>query len=121
MDLDSWLLFATVGLMLANRALHLGEQWYRRKALFWTIQLLNFTGACLLVTLGIPGFTGVLRIVNLMLAGLLVLHTVQNNRHYLLAWQEAETLPAEEREARRAEVLAHLRGAEEDPEKPLVP
>ncbi len=118
MDLDSWLLFGTVGLMLANRALHLGEHWYRRKALFWTLQLLNFAGACLLVTLGIPGFTGVLRIVNLMLAGLLVLHTVQNNRHYLLAWQEAETPQDAEREARRAEVLARLRGAETTPDEP---
>ncbi len=109
MDLDTWLLFGTVGLMIANRALHVGERWYRRKALFWTIQLANFAVACVLVTVGIPGFTGVLRIVNLMLAGLLILHTVQNNRHYLMAWRDAGSNTTDaKREALRAQVLERL-------------
>ena len=112
MDLDTWLLLGTVGLMLANRALHLGEHWYRRRAVFWAVQLSNFAVACLLVTFGIPGFTGVLRIVNLMLGGLLILHTVQNNRHYLNAWREHGQLPDDAREAKRAQVLARLKGAD---------
>jgi len=51
--------------------------------------------------------------VNLLLAGLLVLHIVQNNRHYLLAWRRGEEPVDEEREARRAAVLEKLKAPEE--------
>ncbi len=109
MDLDTWLLMGTVALMVANRAVHIGERWYERKAVFWGIQLSNFLVACALVTFGIPGFQGPLRIVNLLLAGLLILHTVQNNRRYLVAWRGVGAGPDDdEREARRAEVLERL-------------
>jgi hypothetical protein len=112
MDLDTWLLFAVVGLMVANRAMHVGPRWHRRKFLFWFIQLTNFVGACLLATFGIPGFAGPLRIVNLMFSGLLVLHIVQNNRHYAEAWRGSKPKTEKEREALRDRVLERLSGSE---------
>ncbi len=113
MTLDTWLLLGTILLMVANRGMHVLSDWHRRKAVFWSVQLANLVVACLLVTLGIPGFTGPLKIVNLLLAGLLVLHIVQNNRHYLLAWRRGEEPVDEEREARRAAVLEKLKAPEE--------
>ncbi len=115
MDLSTWLLMGTIGLMVANRALHIGEHWYRRRVLFWTLQLTNFIVSCLLVTVGIAGFTGSLRIVNLMLAGLLILHTVQNNRHYLAARRGLGSASENSREDLRAQVLEKLKGDDFSP------
>lgn len=114
MDWSTGLLLGTVTLMVANRALHVGARWHERRGLFWTVQLLNFSLACLLVTVGIPGFSGILRIVNLMLAGLLILHTVQNNRRYGEAWRELGPAVDDDLEARRAQVLARMTPTPQD-------
>ncbi len=75
------LLFGVVVLLALN---HLPFAGGRKPpaALFWGLQLLNLAAASLLVTWGLPEFQGRLRVVNLLLGGLLVLHIVQNNRRY---------------------------------------
>ncbi|MCB9758285.1 MAG: hypothetical protein H6739_00455 [Alphaproteobacteria bacterium] len=113
MDLSTGVLLGVAALMAFNRVIFLGERWHRRRARFWVVQLLNLGAACYMVVWGIPDFVGQLKVINLLLAGLLVLHIVLNNRKLVQAVREAPAVEDAEREARRAQVLSRLK-AEDD-------
>jgi uncharacterized RDD family membrane protein YckC len=109
-DLSVAALLSVFALLAINRAVHLGEGWYTRRRLFWTVQLLNLLGACLLVTIGVPEFQGALRPINLLFAGLLVWHILLNNRRLTAAYREATRAEAPEEDPRRAELLRRMKG-----------
>lgn len=110
MDLSSGILLGAAALLAFNRLLHVGERWHRRTAVFWALQLGNLLGACFMVLYGIPDFQGgPLRVVNLFIAGLLVLHIVLNNRSLVAAYREERRSLSADQEARRQAVLDKLK------------
>jgi len=110
-DLSTGLLLAVVGLMGLNRLIFVAPNWERFRAPFWGVQLLNFGTACALVLWGIPEFQqGQLKVVNLMLAALMVMHIITNNRKLSRALRAMKRGVDEEREARSQEVLRRLKG-----------
>lgn len=110
MDLSAATLLGVFALLAINRAVHLGEGWYTRRRLFWSVQVLNLLGACFLVSVGVPEFQGPLRVINLLLAGLLVWHILLNNRRLTAALREAARAEAPEEDPRRAELLRRMKG-----------
>ncbi|MCB9793687.1 MAG: hypothetical protein H6741_13275 [Alphaproteobacteria bacterium] len=114
MDLSTGILLGAATLLALNRFIHVGERWHRRTALFWTLQLGNLLGACFMVLRGIPDFhEGPLQMVNLFIAGLMVLHIVLNNRAYVAAWHEERKGLSAEQQARRDAMLEKLRAGED--------
>lgn len=108
MDLSTATLFGVVLLLGFNRAAFLNERIFERPRLFWGVQLTNLAGACYMVLVGVPGFTGSMRVVNTMMGGLLVLHIVVNNRRYA-AWIRARAAQVDTAdEERRAALAARL-------------
>ena len=88
MDLDTVALLSFATLIVANRAVLIGEHWYRRKGLFWLVQLSNLAGATWFAGWGIEEFAEKgMNIVNWMLSGLLVMHILQNNNRFTKAWR----------------------------------
>jgi hypothetical protein len=109
-DLSAVVLLSVFGLLAINRAVHLGEDWYTRRRFFWSVQALNLLGACFLVSVGVPEFQGPLRVINLLLAGLLVWHILLNNRRLTAALRERSRAAAQDEDPRRAELLRRMKG-----------
>lgn len=109
-DLSAVVLLSVFALLAINRAVHLGEDWYTRRRLFWSVQVLNLLGACFLVSVGVPEFQGPLRVINLLLAGLLVWHILLNNRRLTAALRELAHAEARDEDPRRAELLRRMKG-----------
>ena len=77
-DTATWAFLALLAVIAANRiglpALgHRSAPW-----LYWPIQALNVAGAVFLVGWGMPGLSGALRIMDFFVAGVLVLHLLEN-------------------------------------------
>ena len=110
MDLSTTLLLTVVGLMGLNRLIFVIPNWEGFRLPFWGVQLLNLGAACALVVWGIPEFReGQLQIVNLMLAALMVMHIITNNRKLSRVISAAKRGVDEEREARSAEIMKRLK------------
>lgn len=115
MDLSTGTLFGVVLLLALNRAATLGGRVFARPRVFWAMQILNLAGACWMVLVGVPGFAGPLNIVNILLAGLLVLHILVNNRHYAAWLREQAEHSADEDARRRAALTERLsQGGQQD-------
>ncbi len=79
MTLTDALLFWVVGLVGVHQLVTRLPSWPGPAPLFWAVQLANLTTVGMLLTIGLPTFTGNLRIFNFVFAALLTFHTVSNN------------------------------------------
>jgi hypothetical protein len=86
-NFDTTVLLSFATLIVLNRAILIGENWYRRNAVFWSVQVMNLCGATFFAGWGVRDFQATMPIVNWMLSGLLILHIIQNNRRYTKAWR----------------------------------
>lgn len=82
---------------------------------FAIAQALNLGAIVLLGTLGVPGFTGGMKVMNFVLAGLFVLHAIQNTNRWAAARAEARGAADE---AKRARIAAALQRGEPPPPPP---
>jgi hypothetical protein len=82
---------------------------------FAVAQGLNLGAIVLLGTLGVPGFTGGMKVMNFVLCGLFVLHAIQNTNRWAAARAEARSSAADEK---RARIAAALQRGEERPPPP---
>jgi ABC-type branched-subunit amino acid transport system permease subunit len=110
LDLSSSILLAVVALMALNRLLFVWERWWEVRAPFWTLQLANLAAACALVAVGIPEMKARdLNVVNIVLAALLIVHILTNNRRLQETLREARGADSEQREELEAEILRRLK------------
>jgi hypothetical protein len=108
-DLSTSLLLAVVTLMGLNRLVFVIPNWERFRLPFWGVQFTNLGAACALVTWGIPEFReGQLQVVNLILAALMVMHIITNNRKLSRVLAASKRGVDEEREARSDEIMKRL-------------
>ncbi|HJN76715.1 MAG TPA: hypothetical protein QGF58_22490 [Myxococcota bacterium] len=115
MDASTWVIVGVAALLGINRLIWVGKR--HRRIRFFGIQLLNILGACYMILWGVPQFTGQLQVANWVLAAVIVFHAVQNNRRVQREAQEASDDDTDEDDARRAAVMARLKGeADEDDE-----
>ena len=106
MNFDTTVLLCFATLIVMNRAILIGENWYRRNPVFWGVQVMNLCAATFFAGWGVREFQATMPIVNWMLSGLLILHIIQNNRKYTKAWREFRV--TEPNLERRQEVLDKL-------------
>lgn len=105
-----------VVILASNRFLVRIPDWENRPRVFWTVQFINFLGACFMAGWGIPALEWPASLANYILALLFVFHVVQNNSR----WTEArrpdlmnESL--EERKERIIKARAANDAADEEP------
>ncbi len=100
-------LYGVVVLLALNHVLLRWPGFYRRRALFWSVQFLNLAAAVTIMVVGVPGLPGALSVFRWILGLLLLFKVVQHNNR-LVERARAERDEAEA-EARRQAVRAALR------------
>ena len=85
MDIGTTLILVVTALLGINHMVFRLPGWENRTALFWCVQFTNLTAVILLLTLGIPGFSGATHAINWVLGLLFVLHIVTNNGRLVAA------------------------------------
>ncbi|MBN1336222.1 MAG: hypothetical protein JXB39_09700 [Deltaproteobacteria bacterium] len=78
-DAATWSFLILLVVIAANRLLlpalgHRAGAWF-----YWPIQALDALGAVFLLVWGMPGLSGALRILDFFVAGVLVLHILENH------------------------------------------
>lgn len=108
------MILATAAVFALNRAVWLGRPWARWFPRFWLAQAMNLTMTCLLILVGIPDFQGGAHVISLVLAGLVVFHSVRNNKRFA---EERRRLTEEEDpelEERKQAIRALIRDDDEE-------
>lgn len=83
MDASTAQLLGAASVLAINRLAFLGPPWASWFPRFWFIQLLNLVATVYLILWGIPDFReGATHIVDLVLAALIVFHSVRNNQRF---------------------------------------
>jgi hypothetical protein len=100
---------AFASLIVLNRAVFVGGFALRFRPAFYILQAGNIAGGSFFLAWGLPSFSGELKLVNYMLGGLLILHSVENNGRYAKLLRESQSVDDEEHLAKRNEVLEKLK------------
>ena len=106
MDTGTTLILIVAALLGINHMLLRLPKWEYRMGVFWSVQLTNLTAVILLLTIGIPGFSGATKAVNWVLGLLFILHIVTNNGRLLAARKGLANSQA--MEAKRDQIKAAL-------------
>jgi hypothetical protein len=85
MDIGTTLILVVAALLGINHMVFRLPGWENRTVLFWGVQFTNLTTVILLLTIGIPGFSGATHAINWVLGLLFVLHIVTNNGRLVAA------------------------------------
>ena len=114
MDVNTFYILCIVTLLGANRLLFIWDDWWRVRAPFWTVQILNLVAACVLVMWGVPELKARgLNIFNLVFAGLLVVHILTNNKRLQRTVREAREASDTDRADLEAEILSKMKGSDD--------
>ena len=108
------MILATAAVFALNRAVWIGRPWARWFPRFWLAQAMNLTITCLLILVGIPDFQGQARVVSLVLAGLVVFHSVRNNKRYAEERRLLQQGEDPELQRRKQAIRSLIRDDEED-------
>ncbi len=122
--MTGWATFlGVIALLASNRLLLtlLGDG--SKRVFFWSVQLLNFLTACALIVWGLPGVPEGLGIINYFVAGVFLLHVVENNGARMKALEKRIAMAGEEADHRRVDLLEKVRAAKaaDDDERPELP
>jgi hypothetical protein len=110
--MSGWASFlGVIALLAGNRLLLtlLGDG--TRRWAFWSIQLLNFLAACALIVWGLPGVPKGLGIINYFVAGVFLLHVVENNGERMKALEKRIAAAGDVADERRIDLLEKVRAA----------
>ena len=112
MTLTDGLLFWVVGLVGAHQLVTRLPTWPGPAPLFWFMQLANLATVGMLLTIGLPTFTGNLRIFNFVFAALLTFHTVSNNNAWGTERRRRKKEAGQTEDEQKAAILAALDAGE---------
>lgn len=115
MDLGTWILLGSVGMLAINRLILQLPGWHQRRALFWSIQVVNLAAACFMIVHGVPELQGLARYANWVIALLFMFHIVQNNTRYTKARREHQAAGEDSERERVKAALAKGEGRGQDP------
>lgn len=109
MDFDTAAILGLVGLLALNYVAFVGDEWHLKRGRFWGVQLANLIGICFFVLVGSPKFKAEMPVVNYVLAGMLVLRSLMNNRRLQNALKDEAAGDDDEHDAKRQAVLDKLK------------
>ena len=110
MDPSTWQLLGAAGVLAINRVTFLGPPWASWYPRFWTVQVVNLAMTIYLIVWGIPDFRGgTTHVVNLVLAALIVFHSVRNNGRFARERLKHRQVLDDETKARQDAVRARLK------------
>lgn len=113
MTAGDWVLFGAVALVGANQLAGRMARNRKYRVPFWALQALNFAAALWLMLAGIPGLQGAVRVLNWVLALLVVFRFVQNNNALLDAARQRAREADQSQKELEEKFRAALRAGEE--------
>lgn len=113
MEVGDAILFAVIAALAANSVLFLWPGWDRRRAIFYTVQVVNLLVAIFLMAVGVPSLDGSLEIFNWVIGGLFIVRIVSNNNRYADALRKRGKVEASRLDDKRAAIQAALRRGEQ--------
>ena len=108
MDTGTTLILVVAALLGVNHMLLRLPRWEHRMGIFWTVQFTNLTAVILLLTIGIPGFSGATHAINWVLGLLFILHIVTNNGRLVAARKGASSDQEDALNEKRDQIKAAL-------------
>jgi hypothetical protein len=111
-DFDTAAILGLVGLLGLNYVAFIGDDWHLKRGRFWGVQAANLIGICFFVLVGSPKFKAEMPVVNYVLAGMLVLRSLMNNRRLQNALKDEAVGGSDAQDAKRQAVLDKLKSSD---------